>query len=461
MLNKGLIVSSPTCERDKTQTSLLYLATALNDLGIEYDLLDLSGTINYFDPPSEFISPCDSEYWLSSRVFHEASWLDHYLPKDAVESDVVLYSALFSPDILLHGRHSLNQKKHYPETKTIIGGSAISCLNERQLSIIAEVFDYVCIGYDVMELIDGALKNSGSPENGHRLIKVSGPVKIQPDYKLLDINEFLTVYSGHGCNWGKCAFCNSANVSVPKYYVRPAGEIADDLKTISKLNGNIKDIMLSSDSFTKESLTDIGANLKQRSVKAPYNIMLRGERWVSKELGKLLSDSGCTDVFIGAESLNDEILKTINKGLNAEALTNAIRTLSDYVKIIVGLILFIPGATEEQLDDQLSSIENILPYVDSIEPEILSVVQGTAFAEHPEKYGIRLWATERNINDSWCYGLSPDIPWTFSNSGDAEIWFKYYDRLRNLTQDFVRPHYWDSIDYVRLRFQMGEIRSVV
>ena len=108
--------------------------------------------------------------------------------------------------------------------------------------------------------------------------------------------------------------------------------------------------------------------------------------------------------------------------------------------------------TEKQLDQQLLSVERILSNVNDIEPEILSVVQGTEFASHPENYGIKLWATETNINDSWCYGLSPDIPWTFENSRDAKIWFEYYDKLRNLIDDFVQPHYWDSIDFVRLRF---------
>ncbi len=115
-------------------------------------------------------------------------------------------------------------------------------------------------------------------------------------------------------------------------------------------------------------------------------------------------------------------------------------------------MLFVPSVTEKQLDEQLITVERILPNVNDIEPEILSVVQGTEFASHPKDYGIKLWATERTINDSWCYGLSPDVPRAFSNNSDAEIWFRYYDKLKSLTKSFVRPHYWDSIDYMRLRF---------
>jgi hypothetical protein len=180
--------------------------------------------------------------------------------------------------------------------------------------------------------------------------------------------------------------------------------------------------------------------------------MLRGEKWVSEELGKLLGESGCTDVFIGAESLNDEILRILNKGLSTENIINAIKNLSKYVKVTLGLMLFIPSVTEKQLDEQLLTVERILPDLSDIEPEILSVVQGAEFASHPDNYGIKLWATEQNINDSWCYGLSPDIPWAFCNSGDVQVWFEYYDKLRGLIEDFVQPHYWDSIDFVRLRF---------
>ncbi len=452
-MKKALIVSSPTCEKDKTQSSLVYLATALNNLGIQFDILDSSGEIDYFDPPEEFFSPCESEYWLSSRIFHEAPWLDDYLPEISNGYDAVFYSALFSPDILVHGRHAINQKKHFPGCKSIIGGAAVSCLNQKQLSVISEAFDYVCVGYDVEYLTTLAIENinKSGTSSINRLIKTNGVERTQPDYKLIDIKPFLTVYSGSGCNWGKCRFCNSASLFDHTHYSRPSAEIADDFEKIAKLNGKIDDVMLSSDSFTQENLSELGFCLRERKLNVPYNVMLRGEKWISEELGELLSESGCTDVFIGAESLNDDILKILNKGLSAKNIINAIKNLSKYVKVTMGLMLFIPCVTENQLDEQLRIIEKLLPNVNDVEPEILSVNQGTDFASQPKKYGIMLWATERTMNDSWCYGLSPDIPWTFSNNSDAEVWFKYYDKLRILIEGFVQPHYWDSIDYMRLR----------
>ena len=83
---------------------------------------------------------------------------------------------------------------------------------------------------------------------------------------------------------------------------------------------------------------------------------------------------------------------------------------------------------------------------------VLLAVHEIEFADQPEKYGVKLWASERTINDSWCYGFSPDIPWTFLNDCDADVWFKHYDKLKPLIEDCVQPHYWDAIDYMRLRF---------
>jgi len=34
--------------------------------------------------------------------------------------------------------------------------------------------------------------------------------------------------------------------------------------------------------------------------------------------------------------------------------------------------------------------------------------------------------------DSWCYGLSPDIPWIFQNDKDSEPWFNSYDGLKRI-----------------------------
>jgi len=448
-----LLVSSPTCEPDKTQASIVYLATTLNKLGVEFEVLDLCGALDYFDPPAEFLSPWKSESWLSTRIFADAQWLDRFLPNRYTGYNAVFYSALFSPDILIHGRHSFNQKLCFPNCQTIIGGSALSTLNDRQLSVVSQAFDFVCTGYDVGEMVNRVLAQERSESRLHRPkhISTNGHVSIQPDFQLVDVKRFITSYSGHGCNWGKCRFCNSAlNCG---HFFRPISETLEEFDQLSCFNGKLQDVMLSSDSFSEDHLKRLATCLVSRKSDVPYNIMLRGENWVTEELGDLLRRSGCTDVFIGAEALSDGPLQTLNKGLDSSSILTAVKNLSPCVNVILGLILFVPGTTESQLDEQLKNIEATLPHVTAFEPEILSVIQGTEFARCPEDYGIRLWPNDKSINDSWCHGLSPDIPWIFENEKEIETWFRHCDDLKGILSDLVEPQYWDSIDAVRMRFE--------
>lgn len=454
-LRNALIVCSPTCEEDKTQTSVIYIATVLNELNIEFDVLELSGLIDYYDPPKQFFSPCDSIYWLSHQVFHDAHWLDAFLPSEYLQYDVVFYSSFFSPDVLIHGRHALNQKRHYPESLVVAGGPAVSCLSQKQLSVLSQVFDYLCKGYDTESLIRQIISKETEGCNSLSecgCIHTDKNPRTTPNYGLLKLRPFITVFSGNGCYWGKCSFCNSTNSITRKSCYRPAKEIADDFLEIRSLNGKISEVMLSSDSFTKRHLMEVSSCLTRRGIGLPYNLMLRGEEWISDELGKLLEDSGCTDVFIGAEAFDDDMLKVLRKGTNSSRVIDAVKRLSRWVEVSLGLLLFVPNANERQLDQQLNQIEGILPYIYSIEPEILTVIQGTEFFNNPKEYGINLWAKDRTINDSWCFGLSPNVPWVFDNKREVEMWFRYYEKLKNLIEDFVEPHYWNSVDRMRLRF---------
>lgn len=414
---KALIVSSATSDKVDMPAGVVYLATIFDILSIPFDILDLSGSIDYFDPPEELLTNNSVKDWLSPYV----SWIDKYLPEQCAEVDLICYSALFSPDIIVYARHFAKQKKENPKCIGIIGGTALNNLNKKQRRTISRMFNIELSGYRFDNIL--------------------------PNYSRVKIKPFVTVYGGEGCTWGKCRFCNSNGNYKPVL----TNKLLANFRQLQALNG-IFDVMVSSDCFSKEKLEILASSLIQENIKVPYNIMLRGEKWVSKELGRLLSESGCTDIFIGVEALHNDILRIINKGIDAQTLSKAVINLSGFVKVQIGLILFIPGVKEKWLNEQLCFLEKILSYVDTIDLEILSVVQGSEFAKNPKKYGIKLNPSGPSINDSWCYGLSPDIPWVFSNKAEIDIWFKYIDKLYNLIKDFVEPCYWENIDAVKARF---------
>ena len=381
---KALLVTSASSEKYMTQASILYLASWLKKAKIEFEILDMSGTIDYFNPPDKFFSSWDSENWLNNGIFYTNWLVDNYLCNEYTKADIIYYSSMFSTDILIHGRHAVKMKKLFPNCRTVLGGAAVRCLDSKQLSILRSIFDNV-----YLDSIMG----------------------VDLDYSLMPIKPFVTIHSGQGCVYGKCRFCNTNSLS--EYYIKSAHSVVREFQEIGKYNVN--DVMLSSDMFSRNYISSLAKELIDRDVNVSYNIMLRAEKWIDKGFSDKLKKSGCTDVFIGAEAFEDGILKFLNKGTRTYNNINVIKNLhSAGIKVEIGIILFIPCITKEQMDIQLNNIEPLLPYIDSINLEILTITNHSEFALHPDRYGIELFPVDgKSIIPSWCYGFSPDIPWMF------------------------------------------------
>lgn len=449
------VVSSLTSENWMTQAGLVYLVTGLVRAGYDFQLLDLSGGISYFNSPEELHSRCDSQLWMNPQAIKCGEWMDSYLPSVDKVSGIVFFSSLFSPDLAFHARYSHNIKTAAPKSVTIIGGGALAGLRHEQLEILRHFFDYILIGHNVEAFLKYQFGENITSLPKGVIVRKLEPPQFRPDYSLVDIKDFVTVYSGHGCYYGKCNFCDYPARAYQNVYFKDSDEIARELQDIYKAQPNINDIVLTQDSYTKkELLKTANAISLHGGGHIPYNLMLRAEPWVNENIGEVLAISGCTDVFIGAEALNDDILKVLNKGITADDIVNSIEILSRYVDVTIGMILFIPGINENSLELQLRRMEDILPYVHSIEPEVLTVMIGSGFAREASKYGIVLNATENLLNDSWCFGLSQDIPWTMSDTSLMKKWFEYVYKLRELLSEKVKPEYWDAIEYLRIKSDM-------
>jgi hypothetical protein len=420
---KALIVTSASSETHMTQASILYLASWLKKTKTDFEILDMSGTIDYFNPPDEFFSPWDSDNWLNPNIFHTDLSLD-----DHPEVDIIYYSSMFSTDIIIHGRHAAKIKELFPSCRTVLGGAAVWYLDSKQLSILRNIFDDV---------------------------RLESIIDIDLDYSLMPIKSFVTIHSGRGCVYGKCRFCNTNSLSeYDMYYIKSAYDVMKEFQEIEKYK--VKDVMLSSDMFTHSYMNRLIGVIIDYKIDVPYNIMLRAEEWIDEEFSNKLRRSGCTDVFIGAEAFEDGIIEFLNKGTCIHNNINAIKNLHNAgIKVEIGMILFIPGITKEQMGIQLNNIKPLLPYIHSINLEILTITNHSEFALHPDRYGIELFPEAgKSIIPSWCYGFSPDIPWTFLNKSEIKLWIDHYDDLRLLLGNVVPPHYYESIDYLKGEFNI-------
>jgi len=412
-----LIIPSFIIDENWSQISIFYLSTLLKNVGVTYDILEKTGVVDYYDPPEYVYNDLNKALWLKKELFEE-KWIDDYIPEVICNDySIILCSALFSLDIIFQGRYVKKYKNKYKNCKAIIGGAAVKNLSKEQFKVISSVFDEIYT---------------------HDII-------CTPDYSLLPIKNLITIATGNGCDWGKCRFCCS---SKQKYYLRPIDDIVNDFNAISSLS-NDTEIMLSSDSIPIKDLKTLANELKNTNNKQKYNLMFRANNRIDKEFSLLLNKSKCSDVFIGVEILDDVGLKVINKGIDVDMIKKSIINLSRYMKIQIGLILFIPNITKKQLNSQLINLEKLLPYIDKIELETLSILNNSYFYNNYSEFDIKLFPKYNLIFDYWCYGLSQDIPWTFNNKYELKMWLDYSDELKKLIGGYVDEKYWGSVDYIK------------
>jgi len=321
------------------------------------------------------------------------------------------------------------------------------------LRLLACFFDYVLIGYDIEHLLATVLDGRRRRNGRGRITKAMDAPAFRPDYSLLPLEDFVTVYTGHGCYYAGCRFCDFPSRSDRRVSLREPHEVAQEVLSILRLKPDVEDVFLTQDAYTRDYLHLTAREIERLCGTAPYSLMVRAEPWVREETGEALVRSGCTDVFIGAEGLDDEILARLNKGLAVQDIVDAVRALGQFVNVTIGMILFVPGVSDRARQSQLKRLESILPHLDGIELEILTVVNGSEFARNPARYGIVLNATENVLNDSWCFGLSQDIPWTMADPGEIPKWLRHIKDLRSLCGDLVPPVCWES--FQRLADDLG------
>ena len=104
-----------------------------------------------------------------------------------------------------------------------------------------------------------------------------GPTKFLPDYSLIELKDFVTLYTGHGCYYSKCRFCDYPARSSNQVYFRDSHEVARDALNVFLRNPGVKDVVLALDAYPEGCLERTANALLSNENHVPYNLMLRDE----------------------------------------------------------------------------------------------------------------------------------------------------------------------------------------
>ena len=248
-------------------------------------------------------------------------------------------------------------------------------------------------------------------------------------------NYALYLEGSRGCWWGQkhpCSFCG-LNGRKNTYRFKTAERICDELLTLSRKYGNklvqLTDNILSFDAMDRllPMLRDSGASLR-----------LVGEVKTNLKESDIvhLKEAGFLIVQPGIESLNDHMLKLMNKGNNAAAHVAFLKYCKKHgLGLSWNLLISIPGENEEDYEELLSLIPKITHFNPPVGTFPIMFQRYSAYLEAPEKYGLELRPMEMY---RYLYGDSEDrirnmclyydlVGGEFKDS--LERMQPYYDRL--------------------------------
>jgi radical SAM superfamily enzyme YgiQ (UPF0313 family) len=287
-------------------------------------------------------------------------------------------------------------------------------------------------------------------ENNRSLTKTPARIVLKdldvlppPAWDLLDITPYKKMWLGNhgyfslnfvttrGCPY-KCNWC-AKPIYGNRYNSHSPENIVLEIKKWQQQFG-FTHIWFADDIFGLKPnwLKDFEYYIKKENVKVSYKIQSRADLLLEEDNIKHLANSGCTMVWMGAESGSQKILDAMDKGTKVEQIYEATRLLKKN-KVQVSLFLQI-GYLEETMDDikqTVKMVEDLLP--DDIGISVSYPLPGTAFYDKVKE--------QLKVKSNWTD--SDDLDMMFKNTYKPE----FYKQL----QRYIHRRYRKQIGYESAR----------
>ena len=162
------------------------------------------------------------------------------------------------------------------------------------------------------------------------------PVRyIEPVFRPPSEANSLILQVTNGCSWNKCTYCDMYTQPQKRFSVKPEEDVLREIEWFSQRYSGIKRVFLADGdviALPARRLLFILDTIRQylpevtriSSYCSPRNVTRKSD----EEL-KALYDAGLRQVYVGAESGDDFVLKSINKGETHQSTVDSFNRLAD------------------------------------------------------------------------------------------------------------------------------------
>lgn len=230
-----------------------------------------------------------------------------------------------------------------------------------------------------------------------------------------DAYPTFTLNTSRGCPFN-CAFCSVDSIWGRRYTYYSAERIYAEIEYLVK-NYGAQGIYFREDNFTlnKDRVVKLCKLLLINNIKIDWACETRVETLCDEEFVSLIKKAGCQGVYLGVESVNDGVLKKLNKKINKAQIEECINNCKKYgINTYCSLITGLPGETYAEYKETKDFIEKIKPhsYVFNIfvgipRSDLYNEIESKRKYEYKDEQGL-LYLPGYDIRRWYFYGKRPD-----------------------------------------------------
>lgn len=296
--------------------------------------------------------------------------------------------------------YEISQKYSKRNIKVVIGGIHASMLPDEAL----QYADSVVIGE--VEGIWGSLikdfeNNALSPVYAGPKIDLSR-YRIKPRRDLLHPDyRWHSIQTSRGCPFN-CNFCSVSKYLGKEYRQRTANDVLNELDEIKgEYVVFLDDNLIGYSTENKNRAIELFKGMIERGIKKRWWMQTSINVGDNEQLIKLAAQSGCMYAFIGFETISNEHLKGMKKGINlkigVENYTKVVDLFHKYGIAVLGA--FIIGNDHESPEYYKALADYIVRSgIDIVQITILTPLPGTNLMEQLQKEGRLIY---QNFPEDW------------------------------------------------------------
>jgi anaerobic magnesium-protoporphyrin IX monomethyl ester cyclase len=259
-----------------------------------------------------------------------------------------------------------------------------------------------------------------------------------------------------------CAFCEYP-INQGPLTLAPLDVFEAELRELKKM-GHVKGVVFTDDTF----------NVPLRRFKQLLPILAKYDlEWYSffrpqyadEDTARLMKEAGCRAVFCGLESVDDTVLKNMNKNAKVDDYKRGIDQLKKHdIGVHANFIVGFPGETEQ-------SAKKIVPFIDGLGIEFCTVctwsyIPSTPIGKRADEFGIRglgvQW-THDTMDSATAQDLARHVATeqksAVHNAVRGEAWTEFLFYANGFTVDEVQLAVRTFNTYLGRDASAGEIRS--